>query len=518
LRRTGERRAIAALAALVAGAYTLFGVLQHRRFGTSIDLAIFDQAIWHLSRSEAPASTVSGLSNIFGDHFSPILVLLAPLYWVAPRPETLIACQALLLAASIVPVFLFLRRRLPLPHALGLSAAYALFWCMQRTMKNDFHEMAFAPLLVAIAVLALDRRRWGWLWTACVLLVLVKEDLIPLITIIGLYLLADGERLHGALLTASSLVAFVLIVAIVIPRFNDSGEFRYAGGYADILAKPWLLPIVLLTPAAKIRTLVSWFASFAFLPAWSPLVVLLVPLALERFLSSNSAHWGTTFHHSAPIAPIMAMSAGDGLARIVRGLSEARARRRLGVLTALSVLLSSLLPSAQPLWLLLKPSYYAATASERAGYRALAVVPADAAVVAQAALLPHLSHRNTLYTLTPAAPDADFIVAAADLTPWPLPTRMDLLALVADRRTRGYEIAFEDAGWIVLRRGRPSQSINSVHPEISLRGSSGRRPVLQPPRRHFALWASVCEERDGERTDRARCRAAGSRDGAGGAQ
>ena len=67
------------------------------------------------------------LKSALGDHFSPAIACFAPLYWVVPAPETLIVSQAILLAASIVPVFAYLRRRLPLGATLALCAAYGMF-------------------------------------------------------------------------------------------------------------------------------------------------------------------------------------------------------------------------------------------------------------------------------------------------------------------------------------------------------------------------------------------------------
>ncbi len=106
--------AIGVTAALFGVGYALYGLFRHWHFGSSaFDLGIFDQAVWHLSRLELPASTIKGVSNLFGDHFHPVIALFAPLYWIASGPETLIAAQAALLAASIIPVFLYLRDRLP---------------------------------------------------------------------------------------------------------------------------------------------------------------------------------------------------------------------------------------------------------------------------------------------------------------------------------------------------------------------------------------------------------------------
>ena len=87
-------RPLLAIVAAFAAAYSVLGLFRHWHFGTGFDLAIFDQAVWHMSRFETPASTISGYSNILGDHFYPILALFAPLYWIAPAPETLIVAQA----------------------------------------------------------------------------------------------------------------------------------------------------------------------------------------------------------------------------------------------------------------------------------------------------------------------------------------------------------------------------------------------------------------------------------------
>jgi len=123
-----ERAAIIVIVAFFALAYALYGLFRHWHFGSSAyDMGIFDQVVWHLSRFETPASTVRGFSNFLGDHFWPVLVLLAPLYWVAPGPETLIAAQAVLFAASIVPVFLCARNRHAIGPALSLAISYACF-------------------------------------------------------------------------------------------------------------------------------------------------------------------------------------------------------------------------------------------------------------------------------------------------------------------------------------------------------------------------------------------------------
>ena len=446
-----QRFLVGLLALGCATSYTLTGVMRHRHFDSSLDLGIFDQAVWHLSRFEAPASSIKGMASLFADHFHPIIALLAPLYWLAPSPESLIAAQGFLFGASILPVFVFLRRRLPWGPACSLSAAYGLFWGLQRAANFDMHEVAFAPLVIAAAIEAMDRRAWTAFWLWCLTLLFVKEDLIPLLTALGVYLALTGERTRGALLTLGSVVAFLLVIKVLVPLAAGGANYNYLVAYGDATGSLRDLPLRILTPSVKVETLLLWLAPFAFLSLRSPLALLIVPLALERFLSSSPNHWGTSFHYSAPLAPILAMSAGDGLARMTARLQTAAARSRLLVGAAtVCVLFSSLLPGRQPHWRLFSPGHYRSVPLEAMATRVLALIPSDASVIAQTALLPHLSQRQTIYMLEPGVPDAEYLVATTQLHPWPVETMDGLLRLIEERRQRGYEPIFEENGWLLL--------------------------------------------------------------------
>ena len=359
--------------------------------------------------------------------------------------------QAILLAASIVPVFLYLRKRLPWGATVTLCTAYGFFWGLQRAAAFDFHALAFAPLVIATALLALDQRRWMLFWVAASMLLLVKEDLIIFLTFLGLYLVVRGERWRGGIVIGSSLIVFFLIVGVVIPGFNDTGGYAYAGAFSGTLLKPWLAPVTLVTPPAKLHTALMWLAPFGFLSLGSPLGLLLIPFALTRFLSGNELHWGTSFHYTAPLAPILVMSAGDSLGRIRRRFRHAKHGERLtGWVAGACLLLSSILPGNQPSWDLFSPDHYRLTAPDRTGYEALALVPKDASVVAQTAVIPHLSQRDSIHVLDEAAPDADFVIASANSDPWPNTNYDGIRLLLDDRLRRGYSAIFEKDGWTVL--------------------------------------------------------------------
>jgi uncharacterized membrane protein len=447
-----ERFGLTLLVGALVVVYVVPALLRHRNFDTSYDLAIFDQAVWHLSRFEAPGSTLSGHSNILGDHFYPIIGLFTLPYWLAPSPATLIVTQAVLLGLSAIPVWLFVRRRVPTIPTFCVTAAYGLFWGMQRTAMLDVHEMAFAPLLIAIAILAADRRSWTTCWIACAGVILVKEDLIPFVAGLGAYLIATGERRRGLILIGVSAAVFVLVTSVVIPFFNDSGVWSVAGSFDTVLRRPWTAPMLLVTPPEKLRTVLIWLSPFLFLPIASPVGLMLIPIAAERLLSDVPSHWLAGGHYTAPLAPILAMAAGDALGRLSRRISPASHHRGVIAIAAGMALFSAIIPGRQPHWRLFTPRHYAPRPSLDAAYRALGVIPETASVVAQAAIAPRLAHRHRLYLLQAGAPDADYVIAAMPLDTWPVPDATTLTQLLDDRRQRGYITVFDESGWIVLRR------------------------------------------------------------------
>ena len=205
------------------------------------------------------------------------------------------------------------------------------------------HEAAFAPLAVALLLLAVDRKQWGWAWAAA----------------LGAYLFVQGERRRGAVLLAVSLLAFAVIVGVVIPAASDAGAYGYQDNYREALRHPWHLPAMLFDSPIKRLTAVLWVAPFALLPLASPLIVLIAPLAAVRFWSASQNHWGTIFHYSAPLAPILAMAAADGLARVGAMVQDLQLRRRTVASFAVAcVVLAALLPGHQPLWALFSSKAY----------------------------------------------------------------------------------------------------------------------------------------------------------------
>ncbi|CAM5684278.1 hypothetical protein SCYAM73S_04457 [Streptomyces cyaneofuscatus] len=92
--------------AVLCGLYFLYSYLQYSRFGSpSWDLGIFEQEVRAYADIRAPIVDIKGPGYlILGDHFSPIVALLAPLYWLWPSAESLLFAQAAFFALGAVIV------------------------------------------------------------------------------------------------------------------------------------------------------------------------------------------------------------------------------------------------------------------------------------------------------------------------------------------------------------------------------------------------------------------------------
>ena len=143
----------------------------------SWDLGIFTEYVRQLAHLRAPVVNIRGTGfNLLGDHFQPIVGLIAPVFLVFPSAATLLVVQALLTAVSVIPVSRAAAARLGTGAGRMIGAAYGLSWGLQQMIDFDFHEIAFAVPLLACSLSALLRGkvRAAALWALP--LVFVKED------------------------------------------------------------------------------------------------------------------------------------------------------------------------------------------------------------------------------------------------------------------------------------------------------------------------------------------------------
>ena len=430
---------------LVAAGYTVFELGQQSHFLThAFDLGIFAQAISGYAHLGAPVSLIKGVHDglgahfsVLGDHFSPILVVLAPIYWLFPHAQTLLVIQGLLLAASVPSVWMFSARALGRRIAFVVALAYALSWELQAAMATDFHELAFAVPLLAFAIERLYAGRLRPALLAVASLLLVKEDLGLVVAAFGLIVgLRTGRWRLAAAVAAGGIGATVLATTVLIPAAGGRAGY-YWSYYAALGSGPVAaLWHVVRHPLETIRlaahplpklVLVRWlFLPLGLASLGSPLVLLAVPSLAEVLLSSNPNNWMLISHYSAPLAPILMMAAVDTLARLRSTLPSAgRLFGRLATpvvagcacaLLAVAVWASARMPFDE----LARGWWWHASGYDRAQQAAVEAVPRGATVEASDRLAPHLVDRARVMLLDATPRDAPWVVFDESHPNWPL--------------------------------------------------------------------------------------------------
>ena len=444
-----------ATAVAVFGAYAAISLFRLIKLNpSSWDLGIYTEYVKQYAGLRAPIVDIRAPGfNLLGDHFQPIVAVLAPFFRVFPSSATLVVAQALLAAASVFPISQLAREKLGVGPSRAIAIAYGFSWGLQQLPQFDFHEIAFAVPLLAFSLSALARGHIkATVWWALPL-VFVKEDQGFTVAAIGIYLIVSGLRAkipdpwetadpdgRGRMLAGQVLLVWgftwsFVAIGVIIPHFNAAHLYQYwsdggslaPGGHPSVLG---LVRQLLHAWPDKLLTVVMLLLPTAFIALRSPLVLIAVPSLLLRFIATNSSYWGTYWHYNATVMPIIFVAAIDALARIQAAMdaeplaagpagwasgrrgawraAEAGARRYgAAMMVAIAVPLAFQFPLNQ-LW---NAQTYQVSPHVAAAEAAMAQVPDGATVLTTLDLLAPLAARtDTFWIGNSGNPQAQYIV------------------------------------------------------------------------------------------------------------
>ena len=444
--------------------YCIISISKHLHFGsTGFDLVIFDQAVRHYSEFTAPASSFRGYDNLLGDHFHPILALLAPLYWIYNSPITLLVAQALLIISACFPIYLYIKQKLGIKSAILLNIAFILNAALLRAVYFDFHEIAFAIPLIAWAIYFMELQAWRRFYIAIILLLLVKENMSIVVAFFGIYLLITKQFKHGLILLSAGIVWFLVATKIFIPLFAGGGRVFNYWSYTQlgvdlpsaliaIATNPFFALSLLFLPLVKVVTFVKTFGVLLGLTFFSPLVILAVPFILERFLSSNENYWQFNYHYGATLTPILIMAAADGIQRIsnYKILHKLRLIRFSTGISCLLAIIAVALFIISPMNFIFKPSNYSFTEDEKRGHMITKRLPIQKSICTTNHIAPHLGkHHLTLIGFDSTIPEwkCDLIVTSSNLDKSPV-----LDAIISNAQSNGYRQSQVSGSWKVYTK------------------------------------------------------------------
>ncbi len=454
------------LTATGAAGLAAASIFRYDRFGANAyDLGIYDQSIWAYSRLQPTLdNTVLRTPNALGNHFQPILVLLAPVDWVWQDARGILVAQGVLLALASLPIYLWARERLGAMAALLFQLAYLVFWGVLGGNLYDFHEVALAAPIVSLSLYALLTHRTRLLWATVVLGLVTKENLALTFAALGVYALVVQRRSRlGLSVVAVSVAWFAIVLKAILPWATGAPYAHWF--YPALGAGPGsaLLHLVehplgtirlFITPHAKQVALFDLFAAWLLLPLVSPLLIVMLPTLGERFLADRPEYWAQGFHYSLVVAPMLAFAAIDTTACVAR-LFAGRTRIAIPVVLAAGALVAGLAFSFARLRPLDELGRYTSAAHAAEIRSCLRTIPSGSSVAATSALVPHLSQRRRIWVLDDRpVPRARFY--ALDAYTWTYPfSNADIAALVRRSLGRGYGVRCSKSGTAVLERGVP---------------------------------------------------------------
>ena len=238
-------------------------ILRYRmNYASAYDFGLFSQMYYYMGKCLLPLTTCErdGLLSHFAVHLSPIFYLLLPLYKLFPRPETLLAAQALLVASGLIPLCL-LGRKLRLGP--GATFLFGLIYCAYPAFMGgcfyDFHENAFLAPLILWTLYWMECRRFKIMCIFALFILLVKEDAPVYAACIGLYLfLGKRNYPYGAGIFLASCIYFCAAIwylshfgdGAMINRFDNyisDESLGLLGMFKTILVNPLYVAAQMLT-------------------------------------------------------------------------------------------------------------------------------------------------------------------------------------------------------------------------------------------------------------------------------
>lgn len=454
--RIHDKQYVYALMLAICAYSAIFSVAtcwKHYQFNSyAWDLGTFDQILHDSVFEGRPFYYTLDLfmnpsGHYFSIHFSPILLLLLPIYRLFPVPQLLLVVKSLAVGAAAYPLYLITKKLTGSPRAgVLLGLAYLLSPCIQGANWFDFQPQSFLPLFVFSAYYFLESGSIRlYLLTIVLTLIVEEHSSVIVLVMLGVFLLGTGVRniphkfedrriqvitLLTIALSLSALAASIYFKQLYPPNPQFSDVYSSVNAYSilgfegNALTAPLyaithptdLLRALFYDSTLKIVYIVFLFAPLFFTPLRSGPTALSVILLIPFLLSNYRAYYMIGAHYPLYIMPLMFISTAYFLrGRPNKGYGAAAA---MVVSTAVFALaLSPLSPASTYLSDVSNILWYPRnhmTPTEIAEVHAMmATIPGDASILTQNHLFPHVSGRINAYAI-PVTPFGDTQLPAVE--------------------------------------------------------------------------------------------------------
>jgi uncharacterized membrane protein len=401
----------------------------------SFDQGIFNQVFWNslhgrlfessLSSTESIAVRQGEVAEVFyhrlGQHFTPALMLWLPVYALFPSPAGLSILQVTLVTAAGFVLYALARHYHPPRLSAWIAVSYfAAIAVISPTLAN-FHDICQIPLYIFALLLALEKRKWGWVGLFAILTLAVREDSGVVLFGIGFYCLVSRRfPWLGLGLCGLSLGYMLALTNLIMPLFSDDVSQRFMieefGHFVEgeeastldviwgILTNPGQLLVSIFTPFGKtVRYLLGQWVPLAFIPAISGSAWALVLFPLLKILIRQQDFVALSLHLRYALTLVPALFYGTILWWAAHPNRFDRPFRRIWTVCLILSLfftvtanpnraLSWTIPDSFQPWVYVSPARQ--WQHSQAIRSLLAQVPPDSSITATDHIVAHVSNRR----------------------------------------------------------------------------------------------------------------------------
>lgn len=418
-------------------------VMKHHAFMTRAwDLGIFTQSLWTtLNANRFLYHTceifINPSGSFFGVHFSPILFLVLPLYWLFQTPETLLVLQSFVLAFAAVPLY-----KLAKENAGGRSVgiafvfAYLLYPATHAVNWYDFHVQAFLPLFFFSVIYYATKEKWSKYFLFVFLALMCDEHAAIIMSFIGIYIAWTYKTTIISAIKRKELAEKKLVVPLVtmiisfvwycftiwqrnvffpikpetMSTFLGSSNFSILGARAPIeiplliILRPWnAVQALVYNGPIKLLYIVLVFGPLVFLSFKKPSALIpIIPWLTFSLMSQSIDHHSLGNQYEAYIIAFIFSAAVFAVREKFRTTfslrSVCRSLKMIMLCTFLFFIVSS------PLSIVVN-RVFDGYASVHIGRHEMVIsdvlnrIPQNASILTQDNLFPHVSHRVDAYVV-----------------------------------------------------------------------------------------------------------------------
>ena len=374
------------------------------------DIDRFNQAIWNTLNGRFLYSTIQSRS-ILGNHFSPIMALLSPLLLVWADLRILMLAQTIGITAAGVILFLIVRDKHPLIAPLFLLAFF-LNPSLHEVAALELRRITLAMPFLALTFYGIYKSNRKLMLIGIIFALLCKEDVAIIVFMIGVYLIIfERDWKWGITLSSLGLIWFFGMVLWIIPAFDQTRTeasnleayrqldyFEEWGNsvpeiVTNIITRPQLV-LSKIFDTEGLAALWQLLLPVGFvLPLLAPDILLIgLPSLVILLLSSYAPMHQLANWYLAAFLIVLYAAVGIGLTRW--------SQKQTWMLTAVlltSTLIGFTLYSYAPFGGRFRPEAYRLNEHHRRAAEIIDKIPPEAAIAAQSAYTPHLSHREIIY-------------------------------------------------------------------------------------------------------------------------